>query len=103
MQNKILSFLGLARKAGKLIYGHDTVIESIVTEKAKLIILSSDASERLKNEIKHAATYGEKNIMVIESEFLMEEFALSLGKKAAVFSITDQSFAEKIKSMFGEA
>lgn len=100
--NEILNFLGIARKAGKLLCGHDAVIESIVTNKATLIILSADASDRLKNEIKHAATYGEKNIKVIESEFLMQDFGFALGKKSAVFSITDNSFSEKIKTMFGE-
>ncbi len=104
MENQsILNFLGLARRAGKLLCGHDVVLESIVTSKAHLIILASDASERLKNEIKHASSYGKKNIKVIESQISMDEFSFGLGKKSAVFSVTDQSFAEKLKTMFGEA
>jgi ribosomal protein L7Ae-like RNA K-turn-binding protein len=74
-----------------------------VKDKAELIILSSDASERLKNEIKHAATYGNRNIPVIESQFLMEDYYNGIGKKSAVFSVTDKSFKEKLKTMFGEA
>ena len=49
---EIMNFLGLSRKAGKLQIGHDSVIESIVKDKSELLILASDASERLKNEIK---------------------------------------------------
>ena len=86
---EIMGFLGLSRRAGKLSCGHDAVIESIVKDKAELIILSSDASERLKNEIKHAASYGNRNIPVI-------------GKKSAVLSVTDKSFKEKLETMFGE-
>ena len=71
---EIMGFLGLSRRAGKLSCGHDAVIESIVKDKAELIILSSDASERLKNEIKHAASYGNRNIPVIESQLLMQDF-----------------------------
>ena len=100
---EIMGFLGLSRRAGKLSCGHDAVIESIVKDKAELIILSSDASERLKNEIKHAATYGNRNILVIESQFLMEDYYNGIGKKSAVFSVTDKSFKEKLKTMFGEA
>ncbi|MBR2877267.1 MAG: ribosomal L7Ae/L30e/S12e/Gadd45 family protein [Clostridia bacterium] len=99
---EIMGILGLSRRAGKLCCGHDAVIESIVKDKATLVILSSDASERLKNEIKHAANYNGKNIEVIESAFLMQDFYSGIGKKSAVFSITDQSFKEKIKTLFGE-
>ena len=100
---EIMGFLGLSRRAGKLLCGHDAVIESIVKDKAELIILSSDASERLKNEIKHAATYGDRNILVIETEFLMQDFYQGIGKKSAVYSVTDKSFKEKLETMFGEA
>ena len=99
---EIMGFLGLSRRAGKLSCGHDAVIESIVKDKAELIILSSDASERLKNEIKHAATYGNRNIPVIESPFLMVDYYNGIGKKSAVFSVTDKSFKEKLETMFRE-
>lgn len=98
----IMNFLGLSRRAGKLAIGHDSVIESIVKDKSELLILSSDASERLKNEIKHAATYGNRNIPVIESPFLMADYYNGIGKKSAVFSVTDKSFKEKLETMFRE-
>ncbi len=99
---EIMGFLGLSRRAGKLSCGHDAVIESIVKDKAELIILSFDASERLKNEIKHAASYGNRNIPVIESQLLMQDFYQGIGKKSAVLSVTDKSFKEKLETMFGE-
>lgn len=99
---EIMNFLGLARKAGRLSCGHDAVIESIVKDKAELLILSCDASERLKNEIKHAATFGERNIAVIESSFSMADYYEGIGKKSAVYSVTDKSFKEKLETMFRE-
>ena len=98
----IMNFLGLSRKAGKLSIGHDSVIESIVKDKSELLILSRDASERLKNEIKHAATYGNRNIPVIESPFSMDDYYNGIGKKSAVFSVTDKSFKEKLETKFRE-
>ncbi|MBO7179332.1 MAG: ribosomal L7Ae/L30e/S12e/Gadd45 family protein [Clostridia bacterium] len=98
----IMNFLGLSRRAGKLAIGHDSVIESIVKDKSELLILACDASERLKNEIKHAATYGNRNIPVIESPFLMADYYNGIGKKSAVFSVTDKSFKEKLETMFRE-
>jgi ribosomal protein L7Ae-like RNA K-turn-binding protein len=38
---EIMGFLGLSRRAGKLSCGHDAVIESIVKDKAELVILAS--------------------------------------------------------------
>ena len=99
---EIMGFLGLSRRAGKLACGHDAVIESIVKSKAELIILASDASPRLKKEIKHAATFGDRNIPVIECQFLMQDFYQGIGKKSAVLSVTDKSFKEKLETMFGE-
>ncbi len=99
---QIMGFLGLARRAGKLAIGHDSVIESIVKDRSELLILASDASERLKNEIKHAATYGNRSIPVVESAFSMQDYSLGIGKKAAVFSVTDKSFKEKLETMFRE-
>ena len=43
-----MGFLGICRKAGKLLCGHDVVKESIISSGAQLVMLSSDASERLE-------------------------------------------------------
>ena len=61
MNDKFLSLLGMARRCGKISLGHDAVISSVVKNKAKLVILSSEASERLQREIRHACTYDGKN------------------------------------------
>ena len=50
--SKLLSLLGLAKKAGKLSLGHDAVIEAIGRRKAHLIVLAVDASERIEREMK---------------------------------------------------
>ena len=100
MNEKILSFLGLARRAGRLAPGHDAAIESIVKNKAKLCVLCFDASERLEREIRHACSYGGKNIPVIKSGFSAGELSKAIGTKAAVVSVNDEGFSKKLLSMF---
>lgn len=100
MNEKILSFLGLARRAGRLAPGHDAAIESIVKNKAKLCVLCLDASERLEREIRHACSYGGKNIPVIKSGFSAGELSKAIGTKAAVVSVNDEGFSKKLLSMF---
>lgn len=94
MNDKFLSLLGMARRSGKLSTGHDAVISSIVKNKAKLVIVSSEGSERLKNEITHACSYGGKNIPVLFTEYTTGELSGAIGIKAAVISLDDEGFGK---------
>lgn len=98
---RIMGFLGICRRAGRLLIGHDAVKESIVKGNAALVITSSDASERLCREIERL-TDG-KGVKVINAPFSSDDFYSGIGKKASVFSITDEGFANKTELMFGEA
>lgn len=99
MNEKILSLLGLARRAGRLAPGHDAVVESIVKNRAKLCVLCLDGSERLEREIRHACRYDNKNIPVIRAGFSAGELSKAIGTKAAVISINDEGFAKKLLSI----
>ncbi len=96
MNNRFLSLLGLARRAGRLGLGHDAAVEAIVKNSAKLCIVSCDASERLKNELKHACTYNGKNISFIEVGFTMEQLSKAVGSKAAALTVNDEGFAKAV-------
>ena len=61
---KLLSLLGMCRRAGKLSCGHDAAMGSIRSKSAKLCLLSSDSSQRLRNEIEREAAFGDRNIPV---------------------------------------
>lgn len=97
-----MGFLGLCRKANKLLCGHDVVKDSIVKSKAELVMLSADASERLEREMRRACTHNGKNIPVVRTTCTMDDFAAGIGKKSAVFSVLDTGFATKILQKFGE-
>ncbi len=94
MNDKFLSLLGMARRSGKLSTGHDAVISSVVKSKARLVILSSEGSDRLKNEISHACSYGGKNIPVLFTDYTTGELSKAIGIKAAVISLDDEGFAK---------
>lgn len=95
--DKILSFLGLARKAGKLVAG-DALCESmLVKHKVRLVILAADASDRTKRRfealcLEHRtpiAVYGEKT-----------EIGGLLGRDAyAVAAVADEGFATRIQQL----
>ena len=59
MDRRLLSFLGLARRAGKLCLGRDAAEESIRAAKAEALLLASDISERSARQIRRdAAEHG---------------------------------------------
>lgn len=95
MNERALSLLGMARRAGKLALGHDASIDSIVKNKASLCIVTRDASERLKREMTHARTFGGKNILLIETDFDIAALSNAVGSKAAVLTVNDGGFAKR--------
>ena len=99
MQDKFISFLGMCRKAGKLNWGHDTCLDSIMNDRAKICLLASDASERLKKEFLKASTYGGRELTVIETEYSMQDIKNATGIKAGVLSTEDEGFAKKMAEL----
>lgn len=102
MNDRLLSMLGLARRAGRLSVGHDASIEAIVRNKAKLCVICSDASERLKKEMRHACSYGGKDIMCLTLNLDILTLSGAIGTKAAVLTVNDEGFAKKIASLHNE-
>ncbi|HHU84452.1 MAG TPA: 50S ribosomal protein L7 [Clostridiales bacterium] len=93
-----LNMLGLCRRAGKLSPGHDAVKMSIRSGRAKLILITSDASDRLKKEISNLA--GDIKIIFLQEN--IEELSLFIGRKAAVLSVDDENFAKGIISRLNQ-
>lgn len=100
MNERILSLLGIARRAGKLSLGHDAAIGAIVKNKAKICVVSIDASERLKKELSHACSYNKKNIPLIVLDEDMLSFSKAVGCKCAVLTVDDEGFSNKISSLY---
>lgn len=100
MNDKFLSLLGMARRSGRVSLGHDAVIGSVVRNKAKLCVMSSESSERLQKEIQHACSYENKNIPVIITHYTLLELSSAVGSKAAVISVDDEGFAKALISKY---
>ncbi len=99
--NKIVSMLGLCRKAGKLAYGSDMCEEKIKYHKISLLIVTEDASENTKERFKKLA---QKNQIKLYIYGTMENLSRCIGKdNKVVYGIMDQNFAEKINKLFEES
>ena len=91
--DKLLSLMGLCRRAGKLGVGHDAVFDAVRKGRAKAVILTVDASPRHGKELESASFTGR----IIQADFTMEQAALATGKRSCVFSVDDEGFATAIE------
>lgn len=94
--HKALFRLGLARRAGKLVTGEESVFKAVRSGEARLVILSEDASELTrKKAADKCASYG----IPLRIGFTRQELGGAIGKHERVLlAITDQGLADLIAS-----
>lgn len=90
---KLLSLMGLCRRAGKLSVGHDAVFDAVRKGRARAVILTSDASPRHGKELEAASFAGR----IVKAGFTMDQAGLAVGKRSCVFSVDDEGFATAIE------
>lgn len=99
MKSKLMTMLGFAKKSGKLSSGEGITLENIKKNKALVVVLASDASDNTAKRIKDKAKY--RDILVTEMLSRKEiGQATGVGERVVV-SITDQDFANSIKTILG--
>lgn len=95
-KNKVLSMLGLARRADKLSMGHDMALKSLLSKKAKMILFASDTSDRLKREFQTAIDKNGIDVPLFMPDISISEIHYSCGYKAGVITVNDENFSKKI-------
>lgn len=101
-KNKVLSMLGLARRAGRLSMGHDTALKSLHAGKAKMLLFACDSSERLRREFQVMIEKNKISVPVFILQASISEIHYSCGYKAGVITVDDENFSKKIISLLQE-
>lgn len=87
-----LSFLGLARRAGKVEYGEESSAMAARAGKARLILVASDAGHTSRVRAENAASTGKCPAAVLPCT--REELGAAIGRETVgVAAVTDISFA----------
>lgn len=92
--SKIISFMGLIKKANKLSLGNDAVISSIKSGKSKLVLVSCDFSKN--SETKFKKLCDDYNTPFFKLNASMCQIESILGKKCGIFSVNDIGFSSKM-------
>lgn len=94
-QNKALSMLGLAKRAGKVVSGEFSVEKAVKSGKAYLVIVAEDASANTRKNFTDMCTYYELPLIFTGTkETLGHAIGCELRASAAV---TDSGFAQSIE------
>ena len=94
IKNKIITYISFAKKAGSLYVGFDSVKSSILSNKAKLVILLKDISEKTQKEIIHISNIYDCKYVFIN--LTSENFKHIFYKKVVVISIDDKNLSSAI-------
>ena len=97
MNDRLLSFLGIARKAGKLCFGKDAALEAIRKGKAKLVLLSSDLSEKTAEKMQMLCFESETSLLTMEET--MDQLETIFRRRTGILCITDAGFAGKAHTL----
>lgn len=96
-RKKLLSMIGMAYKAGKIISGEDPVRKAIRKNSVKLLIIAEDASDNTKKRFINSAVYYHVPYFVYLTK---AELSDSLGQKIrSVASVIDEGFAKHLISL----
>lgn len=94
VNNKIYGLLGLARRAGKISFGTESAKETIEKNKAKLVIVAEDCSDRTKKNFELMCK--NQNIPIREYGNI-EELSKCIGQNnKAVIVIKEENFAKEL-------
>ena len=90
--NKVLSLLGLATKAGKVASGEFSTEKSVKTGKGFLVLAADDASQNTRKKFQNMCDFYEVPIYFIANK---EELGRFCGKEfRASLAVQDENFAK---------
>ena len=95
--DKLLSLLGLARRAGKIEPGFDAAVSAARGHKAALLLAARDISEKTLKNLRYEGDRA--GVPTLRGDFGMEELGRACGVKAGALAVTDEGFAKAILGM----
>ena len=99
--NKVYGLLSIAAKAGRITTGSETAMEEVKKKRARLVILSEDASANTKKLFQDKASYRDIPTVIFGSS---EDLGRAVGKKPRVVAaVLDQGLSESILKAIRES
>ena len=97
--DKLLSLLGLARRAGKIEPGSDAAATAAKSGKAALLLAARDISEKTVKNLRYEGDRA--GIPTLRVSAGMEGLGRACGVRAGVLALTDPGFARAVQKLAG--
>jgi len=99
-QNKVMSLIGIAMKAGKVASGEFSVEKAVKTGKARIVIVAAEASDNTKKNFKNMCLHYEVPCYFLGSKV---ELGKAIGKEfRASLAIIEGNLAQAIMKQIDE-
>lgn len=96
-EKKLLSLIGLAKKAGKIITGEDGCETAIRSGQATLVLVATDASNNTKKKFTNKTTFYK---VPLYSIFTKDEMSEAIGaQNRATIVVADAGFTKSMLSL----
>lgn len=98
--NKVLSLIGLATKAGKTVSGEFSTEKSVKTGRGFVVLIAEDASENTKKKFRNMCEYYHVPIYFYG---MKDELGKAMGKEMrASLAVQDAGFAKAIEKILSD-
>ncbi len=98
MIDRFMSTLGLARRAGKLSWGIETVSNAVHAGKAVVVFMAADLSDRSKRTICEVCK--KRGVPCIQTPYSMNQLGEAVGVFTGILALTDPGLAKSAQSNF---
>jgi len=98
--NKLLNFLGICKKSGKISLGFEACIDTVKKNNAFLILFANDLSARTFKKFNEETE--NFNVEKIDLNLKIEDLYTILKRNVGIISINDKTLAEKVKKLHSE-
>jgi len=96
--NKFFSMLGMCQRAGKLVSGELPCENAVKSQKAKLLIIASDASDNTKKKFSNASKSKNIDLLIFGNKI---ELGRWIGKDMrSSVAVVDEGFANQLKKIY---
>ena len=97
MQSDYLTLLGLAMRAGKVVYGEESARDAVFTRHVALLLLAKDAGANTVRSFERLAE--NRSIPLLKLPDSKESIGSAIGKGfCSVVAVTNKGFAESISA-----
>lgn len=97
---QILTLLGFAKKAKKLVTGSNAVLRSILYGESFLVIVNEDAGKSVKDKFRRICSENDVKFCILGDS---KEFERATGEEnKVIYSVTEEGMARKILTIVAE-